>query len=259
MTDSRSGPVQHVLAGEGDASRIPSEQPSDRRKALYSSDGLTLSSRLLDSLIVQAYVDPLVYSTVSALGTTYTHSIPAVDWQHMMPPMSSHTANTASDSGTDDEDNRAKRSFRVELMLLDMPEPLVGRSFGFMQLLMMVERGWVAMGLYRDKRTIMAVAAVHGNPSTQSEQSHFFVFTNPPPDICLQRTDRIYTLVQRWLDVSTAEAVWGQSSVSQPTTAPDTTRSNSSLRVTPLPFTASVPSSYSPRRVYPKPTADVSS
>ena len=235
------------------AKEIPSQQPPDRRKALYTSDGLTMSSRLLDSLIVQAYVDPLVYATVAALGNTYTHTIPATDWRHIL-PTTTHTHHTISDTidSSDDEDvglDKARRSFRVELMLLDVPEALVGRSFGFVQLMMIVERGWVAMGLYRDKRTLTAASDMRYSEHSFSS-SPFFVFTNPPPDICLERTDRIYALVQRWLDVSTAEAMLGRAETRQTTTK----SARPTIRVNSSPVAAvSIPSSYSPRKVHPSP------
>ena len=222
----------------------PPHMTGDRRRALYTSDGLTMSSRLLDSLIVQAYVDPLVYETVSALGSTYNHFIPAPDWRAINQSAAFTAGPTASSNGGA---SAVQRSFRVELVQLDVPAQLVGRSFGFVQLLLMVEHGWVAMGLWRDKRTL--AAAEFGNSdkdwSSSSGQSAYFVFTNPPPDICLQHTDRIYALVQRWRDEETAEAVLGDS-VEEHASDADSTAGIELHSASPV-SVPSIPLSYSPR------------
>ena len=222
---------------------------SDYRRALYTSDGLTMSSRLLDSLIVQACVDPLVYDTVCALGSTNRQPIPARDWREILRSLGAGSVLGSEGDDHDDEDAREQRSFRVELMLLDVPSSLVGRSFGFLQLLLMLENGWIALGLYRDKRTLATAQFASAEPSLSMGQpesgSPFFVFTNPPPDTLMQRTDRIYTLLQRWLHVDTAEAVLGQSEPAD-MSAEAGSDHTAPGRAAP-PTTASVPSSYSPR------------
>ena len=255
-------PLQYRQTDKNEAKQVePPPMTADRRRALYTSDGMTMSSRLLDSLIVQAYVDPLVCETVSALGTTYTHCIAEHDWRAIAAqsvglreaPISS--SGLGGDGGAVDA---AHRSFCVELMLLDVPQQLVGRSFGFMQLLMIVQHGWVALGLYRDRR--MLATSEPGNSGAEwagsdlsSHRSPYFVFTNPPPDTCLEQADRIYTVVQRWLDEDTAEAVLGQSEAAQPSREPqhsDGTRPSAAPPLT----ASSVPLSYSPRSTHQRAT-----
>ena len=260
----------HYQQTRGDRlSQGPSHQPhlsSDRRKALYTSDGLTMSSRLLDSVIVQAFVEPLVYDTVAALGTTHKHSIPAQDWREIL---SQHQGVDASPPLVQSEGEvlweEERRSFRVELMLLDVPPQLVGRSFGFVQLLLMVEYGWVAMGLYRDKRTHSGADTSHDGAAPRSDyytspsttHSPYFVFTNPPPAVILEGTDRIYTLVQRWLSVDTAEAVLRQrQSATEPSAAGEPP---AEFTVPSSPLTCPpIPSSYSPRMARHRPTPALS-
>ena len=203
-----------------------------------------MSSRLLDSLIVQAFIEPLVYETVCALGSAHTHVIPAKDWRSMGLQGGVRADLASDDEG--DECERESRSFRVELMLLDVPAQLVDHSWGFLQLLSMVEHGWVAMGLYRDKRSLAAAAE---SDQAEAEQSPFFVFTNPPPDTLLVRTDRIYALVQRWLSVDTAEAVLGQcEQTAKEVPTPPPGPADHGAPVHPAPLTApAIPLTYSPR------------
>ena len=108
-------------------------------QAFNTSDGLSFSSKLLDSLVVQAFYHPLVWDTVGAMVGGYTHRL------------------------TEAEEDRAivaaaggRSSFRVELLLLSLPEPFVGRTFGHLQLTLMLQCGWVAVGLYRDQQAVSA-------------------------------------------------------------------------------------------------------
>ena len=247
ISDAESEEWEAGGGEEAAGSLEPANTTGDRRRALYTSDGLSMSSRLLDSLIVQAYVDPLVYHTVHTLGTTYTHRIPTRDWQHINSARG-RSGGPADSSGVEG-DEAVRRSFRVELMLLDVPAELAGRSFGFLQLLIMVEYGWVALGLYRDKRTLasgVAESASGVNP-TSIEQSPYFVFTNPPPDVCLERSDRIYALVQRWLDVNTAESMAGEVASGQEWAAGGVDSARQQQSESPELDVPSIPESYSPR------------
>ena len=205
-------------------------------QAFYTSDGLSFSSKLLDSLIVQAFYHPLVYDTVNVMVGGYTHRL-----------------------GESEEDRataavvNGRSSFRVELALLSLPPSLVGRTFGFLQLSVMLQCGWVAIGLYRDQLAVSAfgkrtrqharsvmepssntasndgpgvagqeevkemprgagVSHLRENPDVVREagaggstdalsanpRSMYYVLTNPPPDTILQARDRLYTLVQYW-------------------------------------------------------------
>ena len=206
-------------------------------RAFYTSDGLSFSSKLLDSLIVQAFYHPLVYDTVSAMVSGYTHRLTESEEDRAM---------VAAANG--------RSSFRVELALLSLPPSFVGRTFGFLQLSVMIQCGWVALGLYRDQqavsefgrqtrqyaRSVMQPSSANSNTDTNNERqtaqsevkeatsgtavdqgetgdvvreagagsatsaltadprSMYYVLTNPPPDTVLQARDRLYTLVQRW-------------------------------------------------------------
>ena len=141
----------------GDSDSQEAEEDAERRQAaaaiahdyadaFYSSDGLMLSAKLLDSLIVQAYAEPLVYDTVTALVGGYQHAVPAEQWSEMQ--------RQEGRGGQQQEASASLRSFRVDVLLLDMPQELVGRSFGFLQLLLIIENGWVALGLYRDRKSV---------------------------------------------------------------------------------------------------------
>ena len=204
-------------------------------KAFYTADGLSFASKLLDSLIVQAFYHPLVFDTINVMVGGYTHRLSESNEDRTI---------VAAVNG--------RSTFRVELVMLSLPPLFVGRTFGFLQLSLMIQCGWVALGLYRDQqavssfgrrtrqhaRSVMQPSSAHsdGNerqtaqeevkeatsgdqPANQNEggdvvreagagdsdaalsanpRSMYYVLTNPPPDTILQPRDRLYTLLQRW-------------------------------------------------------------
>ena len=203
--------------------------------AFYTSDGLCFSSKLLDSLIVQAFYHPLVYDTVNVLAAGHTHRL-----------------SESEEGRTMAEAFDGRSSFRLELALLSLPASFVGRTFGYLQLSIMLQCAWVAVGLYRDQQAVnsfgrrtrqhaRSVMQPYNTANNQHEQRRtaqeevkeatrgravddgevsdvvreagaggtadalpadprtmFFVLTNPPPDTILHERDRVYTLVQRW-------------------------------------------------------------
>ena len=48
---------------------------ASHHRAFYTSDGLVLSSKILDALIVQAFYYPQLYDTVNVLCAGYTHDL----------------------------------------------------------------------------------------------------------------------------------------------------------------------------------------
>ena len=189
-----AGPTDSVLDEEAQE-QAQRRNFRDFAKAFRTSNGLIFSSSLLHAVVVQAFYHPLVYDTVRALA----------GGAHLRSP-----------------DAAASGRVRVEMALLDVPRVLVGRTFGFMQLLLMLECSWVALGVYRHKReaaeigrrTRTVARAVAEGKSTAdallssgpdgpmeaiADPSSFVVLTNPPPDLVLHSQDRVYVLVHRQL------------------------------------------------------------
>ena len=144
----------------------------DHFRAFYTADGLMFSGKILDALIVQAFFHPLVYDTVVSLVSGYAHTIPEQQFQRAMDERDSVTDDGRHGHGDDDSDadgggggrgegeggghsDPNDRTFRVELLLVDVPEVMAGRTYGFLALKLMLENGWVPLGLYRDRRAVV--------------------------------------------------------------------------------------------------------
>ena len=170
--------------GERTARSAQQANLSQRSAAFFTSDGRVFSAKLLDSLVVQAFYHPLVSDTAHALTQLTQHTLEG-------------------------------RSFHTELSLLDVPSVWVGRSYGYAALSCMLNMGWVALGVYRDRRAVdesartvrrAAREALRGGADSEAEQQQqrqagdgpqYYVLTNPPPDTVLHEHDRIFMLVQR--------------------------------------------------------------
>ena len=145
----------------------------DHFRAFYTADGLMFSGKILDALIVQAFFHPLVYDTVVSLVSGYAHTIPKQQFNRAMDEADS-TDDDAMDGdgggggggggGRGDKDGDGDkaagsdpndRTFRVELLLVDVPAVMAGRTYGFLTLKLMLENGWVSLGLYRDRRAVV--------------------------------------------------------------------------------------------------------
>ena len=125
-------------------------------RAFYTADGLMFSGKILDALIVQAFYHPLVYDTVSALVTGYTHEIPRDEYRKALKDSSTETGGKgARRRESEEREDENDRRFRVELLLVDVPEAMVGRTYGYLVMKLMLESGWVTIGLYRDRRAVM--------------------------------------------------------------------------------------------------------
>ena len=143
-------------------------------RAFYTADGLMFSGKILDALIVQAFFHPLVYDTVVSLVSGYAHTIPEQQFQRAMDERDSVTGDGGHSHGQSDSDSGAggrgegdgeahkgpaedpnDRTFRVELLLVDVPAVMAGRTYGFLALKLMLENGWVPLGLYRDRRAVV--------------------------------------------------------------------------------------------------------
>ena len=130
--------LQHKKDLDETAQQAAAEQNMRHFTAAFNtSDGLSFSSKLLDSLIVQAFYHPLVYDTVSAMVSGHKHNLTDSD---------EDMAVGAAAGGRD--------RFRVELVLLELPPSCVRRTFGFVQICAMLQCGWVVLGLYRDQQAV---------------------------------------------------------------------------------------------------------
>ena len=151
----------------------------DHFRAFYTADGLMFSGKILDALIVQAFFHPLVYDTVVSLVSGYAHTIPEQQFNRAMDERDSMTnehsthSHTHGDEGGDEGGGGGEggmgggsgrseagadpndRTFRVELLLVDVPAVMAGRTYGFLALKLMLENGWVPLGLYRDRRAVV--------------------------------------------------------------------------------------------------------
>ena len=181
--DGGGGCLSESAAQEGQRANL-----QQRAKAFFTSDGCIFSAKLLDSLVVQAFYHPLVFDTIHALTQLPSHETQG-------------------------------RSFRTQLAMLDVPSLWVGRTFGFAQLSFMLDMGWVAMGVFRDRKAVedsarsvrrAAREALGQNSdkegadrgegaegrSGNGEGLQFYVLTNPPPDTVLHQHDRFYVVLQ---------------------------------------------------------------